>query len=118
MIMFVYKTTCNGEHVKLMQAFTSDVLKALRVLHDISCKHLQELFCDCSHEVSHKDLTKCYIVLPSQIQSSSGYKESAISEDDAVSTSMHVLREDLKNLKTKHGSAVLEDSKTQSFIIT
>lgn len=118
MIAFAYETTCDGEHVKLMQAFASDVLKALRVLHDISCKRLQELFRDCSHEVSRKDLTKCYIVLPSQIQSSSGYKESAISEDDAVSTSMHVLREDLENLKAKHGSAVLEDGKTQSFIIT
>lgn len=63
MIAFAYETTCDGEHVKLMQAFASDVLKALRVLHDISCKRLQELFRDCSHEVSRKDLTKCYIVL-------------------------------------------------------
>jgi hypothetical protein len=118
MVAFAYETTCDEEPVKLMQAFASDVLKALRVLHNISCKRLQEFFRDYSHEVPRKDLTKCYIVLPPQIQSSSEYKESAISEDGAVSTGMHVLRENPENHKARHGSAFPEDGKTQSFIIT
>lgn len=95
MIAFAYKTRRDGKRFKIMQAYDSDLLKALQALHGMSCKRLGELTAECNHE---EDLPECCVPLPAQIR--------CLSEDDVVSIDTVPLEEEPEVLEAEHGLAI------------
>jgi hypothetical protein len=78
-----------------MQAYNSDLVKALQALHGMSCKRLGELTAECNHE---EDLAECCVPLPAQIR--------CLSEDDVVSIDTIPLDEEPEALEAEHGLTV------------
>jgi hypothetical protein len=108
-IAFAYETRSDGEHFKIMQAYAVDVSKALKALHDMSCKRLAEYFADCNHELRPEHLANCHIGVSVKIQSPSEFKDPDLSDDGEVSIDMPVSAEEPETLKAKPGSTVVQE---------
>lgn len=79
-----------------MQAYAEDVVKALKALHDMSCRRLTEVCTDCGHDLRSEHLEKCCIDLPVQASIPLESKNLAVSEDSNVLVDMPLPEEDLE----------------------
>lgn len=95
-IAFACQTLHDGERVKIIQAYAEDVVKALKALHDMSCRRLTEFCTDCGHDLHHEHLKKCCIVLPVQASIPLESKNLAVSENSNVLVDMPLPEEDLE----------------------
>lgn len=108
-IAFAYEMHSNGEHLKTMQTYAVDVVKALKELHDISCKRLAECLADCNHELRPEHLAKCQIVVPMQIQSLSECENPALSEGGIVLIDIPNPEEEPDSSEAKHGPTPVQE---------
>ncbi|KAJ5364927.1 uncharacterized protein N7496_010640 [Penicillium cataractarum] len=96
-----------------MQTYAGDVVKALKALHDMSCKYLKEFSTDCGHTLDAEHLTNCHIAVSMQPQRQSGSETPALSEGSNVIIDMplaeeEVQNEELKSHEAEHGHIDLQ----------
>lgn len=97
-----------------MQTYAVDVVKALKALHDMSCKRLREFSADCGHDLHREHLTQCHIAVSMQLQRPVGSKNLALSEDGNVLIDMPLPEEEPENEEpetheAEHGHTVVQE---------
>lgn len=114
MISFAYRILSKGERVKIMQTYATDEVKALKALHDMSCKRLTEFSTNCGHDLHHEHLALCHIAVPMQPQLPLGSNNIEVSEDSNVLVDMPLPEEETEQgeqetLEVEHGHADVEE---------
>lgn len=112
-IAFAYQVLPKGERVKIMQTYAGDVVKALKALHDMSCKRLTEFSTYCGHDLYHEHLAQCNIAVPMQPEIPLGSNNIEVSEDSNVLIDMPLPEEELEKgeseiCEAEHGHTDVE----------